>query len=282
MDEVRLDCKDLTAKGTLQGKELWRISRVSFPKFEEDLFILGDKFWPRWYASLNGGFPLLGSWDEHRQLLYDIALISNGEWEKGAEHIAALIAEIEAKYLPTTSAPKSTTNLDIPTGQMQTYLQVNRLSLPPTLEAVYGHLELEIHRLQGINHWETEVQQERSRDLVRRLLAMLDAVGALQAQAEALPEEPTVEDAEQTQELWQEYLDLGCAWPRENAPEIVDNAWRGGLVGVTFAGLTLCGMAATPALGVAGLLFGTKKLVEAAKATKEIAKVAFPGEGGSS
>jgi len=236
----------------------------------------GHDFWIRWYEAALEGRPLTGDWDSHWQMLRDIALIPSEDWEQGAEHVAGLISEIEANYRPKPPVPSQSTTLDVSSAQIQSSLRVNRLTLPPTFEAVLGHLELEILRLQGINHWVSEEQQEQSRDLVRRLLAMSDAIGTLKAQAEAMTPEPTVEDAEETKKLWQEYLIFGRAWPRDNAPEIVDSAWRGGLIGLTFGGLTLCGMAATPALGVAGLLFGTKKLVEAAKAVKVIAPVVSP------
>ncbi len=52
-------------------------------------------FWIRWYEAILDGRPLTGDWDSHWQLLHDIALIPNEDWEKGAEHVAGLIAEIE-------------------------------------------------------------------------------------------------------------------------------------------------------------------------------------------
>ncbi len=55
----------------------------------------GYEFWIRWYEAALAGCPLTGDWDSHWQLLHDIALISNEDWEKGAEHVAGLIAEIE-------------------------------------------------------------------------------------------------------------------------------------------------------------------------------------------
>ena len=52
-------------------------------------------FWHRWYASMRDGHPL--NWDLQR----DIAVIPDEGWEKGPEHIAELIAGIEARYPQT-------------------------------------------------------------------------------------------------------------------------------------------------------------------------------------
>ncbi len=55
-------------------------------------------FWRRWYRSMRDGQPM--DWDMQRE----IALIPDEDWKKGPEHIAGLIAEIEARYL-TDSTP---------------------------------------------------------------------------------------------------------------------------------------------------------------------------------
>ncbi|MQY41056.1 hypothetical protein GG681_00230 [Epibacterium sp. SM1969] len=53
------------------------------------------EFWARWYEAIMDGHPLTGDWESHWQLLHDIALIPDEDWQKGAEHMAALIEEIE-------------------------------------------------------------------------------------------------------------------------------------------------------------------------------------------
>lgn len=60
----------------------------------------GQTFWFRWYEAILDGRPLTGDWDSHWQLLHDIALIPDEDWEKGAEHVAGLIEEIERNYAP--------------------------------------------------------------------------------------------------------------------------------------------------------------------------------------
>lgn len=58
----------------------------------------GHDFWIRWYEAALEGRPLTGDWDSHWQLLSDIALLPDEDWAKGAEHIAARIEDIEARY----------------------------------------------------------------------------------------------------------------------------------------------------------------------------------------
>lgn len=58
----------------------------------------GHDFWIRWYEATREGRPLTGDWDCHWQMLRDIALIPNEDWEQGAEHVARLIAAIENPY----------------------------------------------------------------------------------------------------------------------------------------------------------------------------------------
>ncbi|MBZ4022840.1 hypothetical protein CKO11_10250 [Rhodobacter sp. TJ_12] len=58
----------------------------------------GYEFWLRWYEAALAGRPLTGDWESHAQLLSDIALIPDEDWKQGAEHVAALIAEIEERY----------------------------------------------------------------------------------------------------------------------------------------------------------------------------------------
>ncbi len=58
----------------------------------------GYAFWARWYEAILDGRPLTGDWDSHWQLLHDIALIPDADWEKGAEHVAGLIEEIERPF----------------------------------------------------------------------------------------------------------------------------------------------------------------------------------------
>ena len=55
-------------------------------------------FWHRWYASMRDGHPL------NRDLQRNIAAIHSGLWKKGPEHIAELIAGIEARFSGSDNA----------------------------------------------------------------------------------------------------------------------------------------------------------------------------------
>lgn len=62
----------------------------------------GHDFWIRWYEAALDGRPLTGDWDSHWQMLRDIALIPNEDWEQGAGHVAGLIDIIaEKNYIQT-------------------------------------------------------------------------------------------------------------------------------------------------------------------------------------
>ncbi len=49
-------------------------------------------FWHRWYSALLSGHPI------DYELQREVSLIAEGDWEKGPEHIALMIAEIEARF----------------------------------------------------------------------------------------------------------------------------------------------------------------------------------------
>jgi len=227
------------------------------------------EFWLRWYSAILVGKPLTGDWLSHRKMLEEIALLPDEDWEKGAEHIAELIAEIEAKYQPAKPQPVAKLEpLQIDTTKVQAALKVNRLTLPPTLEAVYGHLELEIRRLQGINHWPSPEAQDEARDLVRRLLAMAEAIQTLKKQTEALAEEPAQEDAEQAKGLLSKYWRSLRSWPDGKEDELSDATWRLGLIGVSAGVFALFGAPALAGTAVGGMVFGAKYLEQGAKAVK--------------
>ncbi|KEO61689.1 hypothetical protein [Thioclava indica] len=59
----------------------------------------GHDFWLRWYEAALAGQPLTGDWQSHWALLRDIALIPDADWERGAEHVAGLIAVKELAIL---------------------------------------------------------------------------------------------------------------------------------------------------------------------------------------
>lgn len=56
------------------------------------------QFWIEWYEAALMGRALLGDWDRHWDVLSEIALIAEKDWEAGPERVNGLIAEIQAKH----------------------------------------------------------------------------------------------------------------------------------------------------------------------------------------
>jgi len=250
----------MTGKTPREAREAWQHARDWLNAHP------GHDFWIRWYEAALHGRPLTDDWESHWHLLTDIALIPDADWQLGAEHVARLIAEIEKKYQPERQIIIQPVTVEVTVSEVQRAVQVNRLTLPPTFEAIFGQIEIEIHRLQGINHWESEAQCEEARSLIRRLTAMAQAVQELQKSVEESSTEPTNTEAAKTKSLVELYAGHLKSWPRDNAADLTDSVWRLGLSGLSIAGLTLCGVPMTPAVMLAGALFGGKKLTDAFKA----------------
>jgi len=65
------------------------------------------------------GRPLTQDWDSHWQLMHDIALIPNEDWEQGARHVAGLIAEIEKPYALAMTASNERVVISEQTGLLK-------------------------------------------------------------------------------------------------------------------------------------------------------------------
>ena len=59
-------------------------------------------------------------------------------------------------------------------------------------------------------------------------------------------------------------------WPRENAKDLVDSAYRAALVGVAAVVLPMLGVPVTVATGVGVVLFGGKKVSDGIRAVKDL------------
>ena len=102
-DALRLDFSFGDSKNELIHTKLW--SDTSFSVAMSDWPITRDflreipgyGFWIRWCEAALEGRPLTGDWGSHWQMLRDIALIPNDDWEQGAEHIAGRIDIIAEK-----------------------------------------------------------------------------------------------------------------------------------------------------------------------------------------
>lgn len=236
----------------------------------------GHDFWIRWYEAALDGRPLTGDWESHWQLLTDIALIPKEEWKLGAEHVAVLIAEIEKQYQPKRDFIIKPVAVEVTVMEVQKAVQMNRRTLPPTFEAIYGQIDLEIERLQGINCWESDEQCEQARALIRRLCALAAAVQKLRDSIEETSSEPTKAEAEKTKSLLEIYAGHLKSWPRDNAADITDSVWRLGLSGASTGLMALLGVPLPFAFGLAGALFGGKKLTDALKSVSDSKSVLAP------
>lgn len=95
---VMTDCATLEAGQTLDGVPLWDDTPNPFQielKQTRTRWSTPNSsyaFWLRWYEAALEGNSL------NPELERDIALIPDADWEKGAEHIAALIADLEERH----------------------------------------------------------------------------------------------------------------------------------------------------------------------------------------
>jgi len=71
------------------------------------------RFWADWYQGLLDGKTV--DWDLQRQ----IALIPSEDWDKGAEHIAAKIAEIQTKFLAAKAPLAETVEFNLETNKFR-------------------------------------------------------------------------------------------------------------------------------------------------------------------
>lgn len=97
-ENLRADCNLLDAGHSLDHTPLWHAAPNPLQKAWDKTRTLWQAeaptydFWLRWYQGALDGTPLPPA------LLRDIALIPDAEWEKGAAHIAGLIAGIERDH----------------------------------------------------------------------------------------------------------------------------------------------------------------------------------------
>lgn len=266
----------ITYDGSIRFNGLWRHDGqpISFANdWQAAKTALSAKpefgFWIRWYEAALEGHPLTSDWDSHATLLTDIAVIPDDDWGKDAVHVARLIAEIEERYKRKADVMIRPATLEVSIHGVQRAVVVNRLTLPPTFDAVYGQINLEIQRLQGINCWDSDEQCEQARALIRRLTAMAEAVQNLRTSVEAASTEPTEVEAAKTKSLLEHYAGHLKSWPRDNAADLTDSVWRLGLSGASTGLMAMLGVPLPLAFGLSGALFGGKKLTDALKASAD-------------
>jgi hypothetical protein len=233
---------------------------------------LGDtgwQFWIDWYeAQLTGA-------DQNWEMLKEIVLIPDEDWKQGAAHVNAMIAEIVEKYKPDdVERPLKTLLAEMEAGSKASIARVkgamiaNRSELPPTFDAVLGFISLEVQRLQNRNYRD-DADEEESKRQIRTLTTLYQAVEGLQT---LVPVADTMSevDAEKAERLSRLFLNSFRKWPRENVDEVADSTYRFGLVGASSYVLTLLGMQPGHALAAASVFFAGKRIVETAKAAKDL------------
>lgn len=123
--------KDLTAfdEGaevkTVLGLPLWQLESLSADIWKEKRQHLDDQlvdwsFWIDWYQRILDGRP------QNWKMLEEIALIAPEDWDKGAEHVNGLIAEIQARYLREATPYSEKIEVNPDTGNLR--------SIPTTME----------------------------------------------------------------------------------------------------------------------------------------------------
>lgn len=230
---------------------------------QADTFIHGtDKakwLWPFWFDWITG---LLSGRPLPQALLHRIAGLPDDLWldpdrlaERIAEHYPPASAPVPAPPAEAIPLPPATT--------IRSQTERNRAVLPPTLAAIEGLIALEIDRLQRINYTDDAHMAE-----CKRLIGVFTALaGAARGLAALIPATGPVTDstAQEMTPLIRVYLEAATAWPRENAADLVDGTARLGLIALTTTLLTGLGMPALAAVGMAGLTYGGRKLVDAAR-----------------
>ena len=97
-------------------------------------------FWRRWYQSALDGKPL------NPELLRDIALIPDDDWQKGETHIAGLIAGIEEEHAKRTRGADADGD-----PQFRTVPTINTKVILLQLDVLSTLVKEEINRMRGIN-----------------------------------------------------------------------------------------------------------------------------------
>ncbi len=227
-------------------------------------------FWTDWFDRVLDGAQ------QDWPLLNEVALIRNDVWEAGPDAVAAAIREIAGASSggAHTEGALDTVLEETPVGSATSVRRVgrafqdNRAELPPTFDAVLGFISLEIERLQSRNYRDDDDKEESLRQ-IRVLSVLHEAIVRLRALVpvdDPMPEE----QAMKADKLLRVFVRKYEEWPRTNADELVDMTYRGALIGATTVMLPLAGVATHYALAAGLVFFGGKRLLEAAKAAKDL------------
>ena len=227
-------------------------------------------FWLRWWDGVLSGQQIDWALQER------VALIPDEVWQAGPARVSERIAAIERDHKAAPDAE----DIDSLVARMPpaaketiatfaTAIARHRDDLPATLDAILGFCGLEIARLYGKNYQSDEERDEVQRQ-IRALRTIHSAVSRLQ---EVIPPEGALTEVAlvKAEKLSRVYINAFKNWPRKNADDLVDSAYRFALVGVTTGFLSMIGVAPIVAAGASVIFFGGKKVADGIKAGKDLA-----------
>jgi len=216
-------------------------------------------FWIEWYDKILRGDAQ--DWD----MLYEIAVSQDIDWEATPREVNAAIARIVEKHRQSEAQSRPAASV-AQIARTKIAITENKAVLPPTLESIEFLISNEIERLQRKNYTD-DIEMEESKRMISVFMQLLQAVRSL---AEKVPKvQASDQDAEEVISTLNIYKNLINDWPRDNAPEVVDSFFRLGLVGASTGVFVMCGMPATVSAALAGAAFGGKKLMDFAKSLKK-------------
>ena len=176
---VVADATALAEGAEVQGRPLWPRTDPLNSIWKSLRGRLGSDpkwaFWIDWYDRALEGRP------QDRDLLTEVALIPSADWEMGAAHVDALIAEIVAARRAAPSKPDART-----VAVIRRAVAANREAAALTVEGLVAALETERERIRGDNALAPEARDG--------LLAALDRMAkAARGIGKAIPEAGPVE-----------------------------------------------------------------------------------------
>ncbi|WP_439121362.1 hypothetical protein [Marivita sp.] len=270
----------------LSDKALWTMGQPDWfqeaeqtmqSKWDEDPY---DRwhFWRRWWHGVVTGHPL----DPQLQLAI-VEGIDDETW-KDPDAVAARILEIEAAFKPAAEDSQSIEHelSGLPKASQGASQNVSRAmiehrrELPPTFETLLGYLSLEVERLQNRNYRDHDDAEEARRQIsvLKTIYEAIERLKALVPEGEEMPQAQADEAEALTRLIFRRIVEWPRALPGEaedNIGELVDNSIRGTLIG-GFAYLApMVAVSPSAALVAGTVVFGGKKIVDAAKAAKGMA-----------
>ncbi len=269
--------------------DFWTSFRDNFDKLRDfnlplDFSLTPISFWDTAKSHLSGAEDHWDIWiqwyerviaDEnwHPEKMREVLLgIRENLWQSGPAEINAKFDEVlelyeaedQAKVSNLVEVPKRSSAEDV--ERTRTAIVKHRKQIPPTLDGIFGLIELEIERLQCRNY-----RNEDDRDeAVRQIQVLTSIFEAIEGLSVLIPDDDVMPDAdaEKAEGLVRLFSRKFAEWPRANADELVDNTYRFGLIGLIATAAPMIGISASVAAAGGAAFFGGKKLIDNAKAAK--------------